>query len=180
MERWELEGKPMYRNPQNADGRGFRRPNNNGPQAFPREQREKDREDQRIQTPLQNNLVTHEGGEDIDKFDPEIHCFEEAPPFPHLTQSAYEKSLMNVQIHELGKEESAGHAPNRYNLRSRKKVRDFDIQYQPLITKRYTKAATITTKEKKTQNSSPATKEPVTEVRETPKPIPSFNFEHEI
>jgi hypothetical protein len=41
MERWELEGKPMYRNPQNADNRGFRRPNNNGPQAFPREQREK-------------------------------------------------------------------------------------------------------------------------------------------
>jgi hypothetical protein len=34
MERWELEGKPMYRNPQNADNRGFRRPNNNGPQAF--------------------------------------------------------------------------------------------------------------------------------------------------
>jgi hypothetical protein len=105
MERWELEGKPMYRNPQNADGRGFRRPDNNGPRAFPREQREKDREDQRIQTPLQNNLVTHEGGEEIDEFDPEIHCVEEAPPFPHLTQSAYEKSLMNIQIHELGKGE---------------------------------------------------------------------------
>jgi hypothetical protein len=24
MERWELEGKPMYRNPQNTDNRGFR------------------------------------------------------------------------------------------------------------------------------------------------------------
>jgi hypothetical protein len=30
MERWELEGKPMYRNPKNVDGRGFGRPNNNG------------------------------------------------------------------------------------------------------------------------------------------------------
>jgi len=31
MERWELEGKPMYRNPQNADGRGFRRSDNHWP-----------------------------------------------------------------------------------------------------------------------------------------------------
>jgi hypothetical protein len=133
MDRWELEGKPMYRNPQNADGRGFRRPDNNGPRAFPREQRENDREDQRIQTPLQNNLVTHEGGEEIDEFDHEIHCVEEAPPFPHLTQSAYEKYLMNVQIHELGKGERVGHASNRYNLRSRNKEGDFDSQDQPLI-----------------------------------------------
>jgi hypothetical protein len=48
MERWELEGKPMYRNSQNADGRGFRRFDNHGPRAFPREQRDKDREDQII------------------------------------------------------------------------------------------------------------------------------------
>jgi hypothetical protein len=180
MERWELEGKPMYRNPQNTDGRGFRRPNNNGPWAFPREQREKDREDQRIQTPIQNNLVTHEGGEEIDEFDLEIHCVEEAPPFPHLTQSAYEKSLMSIQIHELGKGERVGHTSNRYNLRSRKKEGDFDSQDQPLIVERSTKAATITTKEKRTQSASPVAKEPVTEVREAPKPIPSFNFEHEI
>ena len=70
IERWELEGKPMYRNPLNTDNRGFRRPNNNGPQAFPREQRGKDREDQRIQTPLQNNLISHEEGEEIDELDP--------------------------------------------------------------------------------------------------------------
>jgi hypothetical protein len=31
MERWELEGKPMYRNPQNTDNKGFRRPSNNVP-----------------------------------------------------------------------------------------------------------------------------------------------------
>jgi hypothetical protein len=31
MERWELEGKPVYINPQNTDNRGFRRPGNNVP-----------------------------------------------------------------------------------------------------------------------------------------------------
>jgi hypothetical protein len=41
MERWELEGKRMYRNPQNTDNRGFRRPSNNVPKALPREQRRK-------------------------------------------------------------------------------------------------------------------------------------------
>jgi hypothetical protein len=47
MERWKLEGKPMYRNPQNTDNRGFRRPSNNVTQVFPREQRRKDRDEQR-------------------------------------------------------------------------------------------------------------------------------------
>jgi hypothetical protein len=180
IEKWELEGKPMYRNPQNDDNRGFRRPNNNGPQAFPREPRGKDREDQRIQPPLQNNLVTHEEGEEIDEFDPEIHYVEEAPSFPHLTQSAYEESLMNIQIHELGKGERAGHTSHRYNLRSRKKGGDFDIQDQPLIPDRPTNFAAATTKERKAQSASPVAKEPVTKVREAPKTISSFNFEHEI
>jgi ribonuclease HI len=180
IERLELEGKPMYRNPQNNDNRGFRRPANNMPQAFPREQRGKDREDQRVQTPLQNNLVDHEEREEIDEFGPEIHCIEEAPPFPHLTQSAYEESLMSAQIHELGKEQRAGHTSNRYNLRSKRKEGDFDSPDQPLIAEKPTRAAAATTKEKNTQNASPATKEPVTEVREAPKPTPSFNFEHEI
>ena len=48
IERLELEGKPMYRNPQNIDNRGFRRPTDNMPQVFPREQRGRDREDHRI------------------------------------------------------------------------------------------------------------------------------------
>jgi ribonuclease HI len=180
IERLELEGKPMYRNPQNNDNRGFRRPANNMPRVFPREQRGKDREDQRVQAPLQNNLVDHEEREEIDEFGPEIHCIEEAPPFPHLTQSAYEESLMSAQIHELGKEQRAGHTSNRYNLRSRRKEGDFDSSDQPLIADRPTKTAAATTKEKKTQSASPAAKEPVTEVREAPKPTPSFNFEHEI
>jgi ribonuclease HI len=180
MERWELEGKPMYRNPQNTDNRGFRRPANNMPQVFPREQRGKDREDQRVQTPLQNNLVDHEEREEIDEFGPEIHCIEETPPFPHLTQSAYEESLMSAQIHELGKEQRAGHTSNRYNLRSRRKEGDFDSPDQPLIAERPTRSAAAATKDKRAQSALPVVKEPVTEVREAPKPIPSFNFEHEI
>jgi ribonuclease HI len=180
IERLELEGKPMYRSPLNNDNRGFRRPANNMPQAFPREQRGKDREDQRVQAPLQNNLVDHEEREEIDEFGPEIHCIEEAPPFPHLTQSAYEESLMSAQIHELGKEQKTGHTSNKYNLRSRRKEGDFDSPDQPLIAEKPTRAAAATTKEKNTQSASPATKEPVTEVREAPKPTPSFNFEHEI
>jgi hypothetical protein len=31
MERWELEGNPLYKNPQNVDNRSFRRPNSNVP-----------------------------------------------------------------------------------------------------------------------------------------------------
>jgi hypothetical protein len=97
-----------YRNPQNIDNRGnFRRPNNNVPQIMPREQRNRDRDDQRIQTPLQNNLVADEEGEEIDELGPEIHCIEDTSPFPHLTQSAYEESLMNSQINELSKGEKA-------------------------------------------------------------------------
>jgi ribonuclease HI len=180
MERWELEGKPMYRNPQNTDNRGFRRPSNNVPQALPREQRSKDRDEQRIQTPLQNNLVAHEEGEEIDELDPEIHCIEDTFPFPHLTQSIYEESLMNSQVNELGKGEKANNTPNRYHLRSKKKEGNFDSHDQPLIAEKPAKPATITTKEKKTQNTSPTAKEPVSEVREAPKPFPSFSFEHEI
>jgi hypothetical protein len=70
------EGKTTYRNPQNVDNRGnFRRPNNNVPQIMPREQRNRDRDDQRIQTPLQNNLVDDEEGEEIDELGPEIHLY---------------------------------------------------------------------------------------------------------
>ena len=98
MERLELEGKKTYTNPQNVDNRGnFRRPNNNAPQIMPREQRERDRNDQKIQTPLQNNLVIDEETEE-EELDPNIHCIGDTSPFPHLTQSAYEESFMNSQI----------------------------------------------------------------------------------
>jgi hypothetical protein len=73
MERWELEGKPVYRNPYNTDNKGFRRPCNNVPQVSLREKRSRDRYDQRIQTPLQRNMVPHEEGEEIKELDPKIH-----------------------------------------------------------------------------------------------------------
>jgi hypothetical protein len=87
---------------------------------------------------------------------------------------------MSAQIHELGKEQRAGHTSNRYNLRSRRKEGDFDSSEQPLIADRPAKTAAATSKEKRTQNALPAAKEPATEVREAPKPISPFNFEHEI
>jgi hypothetical protein len=104
----------------------------------------------------------------------------EAPPFPHLTQSAYEKSLMESQIHELGKGERAGQSSSRYNLRSRKKEGDFNGQDQPLMADKPAKVAATTSKEKRTQSALLVAKEPATEVREALKPISPFNFEHEI
>jgi hypothetical protein len=121
MERLELEGKPMYINPQNIDNRGFRRPNNNVPLVMQREQRNRYRYDQRIQAPLQNNLVNDEEREE-EELDPEIHCIEDSSPLPHLTQFSYEESLINSQINELSKGEKVkDNSPKRYNLRSKKK-----------------------------------------------------------
>jgi hypothetical protein len=121
MERLELEGKKTYINPQNVDNRGnFRRPNNNAPHIIQREQRNRDRDDQKIQTPLQNNLVADDEGEEED-LDPEIHCLGDTSSFPHLTQSTYEESLMDNQLNELSKGDKANNSPNRYNLRSKKK-----------------------------------------------------------
>jgi hypothetical protein len=73
----------------------------------------RDRDDQRIQAPLQNNLVTDEEEEEVD---PEIHCLGDTSSFPHLTQSAYEESLIDSQINELSKDEKANTSPNKYNL----------------------------------------------------------------
>jgi hypothetical protein len=120
VERLKLEGKQSYRNPPNAENRGnFRRPNNT-PQIIQRDQRNRDRDDQKIQTPLQNNLVTDEEGEE-EEVDPEIHCLGDTSSFPHLTQSAYEESLMDNQLNELSKGEKTSSSPNKYNLRSKKK-----------------------------------------------------------
>jgi hypothetical protein len=59
-------------------------------------------------------------GEDED-LDPEIHYLGDTYSFPHLTQSAYEESLMDNQLNELSKGDKASKRPNRYNLRSKKK-----------------------------------------------------------
>jgi hypothetical protein len=59
-----------------------------------------------LQTPLQNNFVVDEEREE-EELDPEIHCLGDTSPFPHLTQSAYEESLMDSQLNELSKGDKA-------------------------------------------------------------------------
>jgi ribonuclease HI len=180
MERLELEGKKTYKNPQNVDNRGnFRRPNNNAPQIFQREQRNRDRDDQKIQTPLQNNLVADNDGEEED-LDPEIHCLGDTSSFPHLTQSTYEESLMDNQLNELSKGDKASNNPNRYNLRSKKKEGKPDVPDRPTIAENPAKDVADDNKGKKVQTPSPVVKTPVPEVKEIPKPTSPFNFEYEI
>jgi hypothetical protein len=57
-----------------------------------------------VQNPLHTNLVVDEEGEE-EEADPEIHCLGDTSPSPHLTQSAYDQSLMYIQINELSKGE---------------------------------------------------------------------------
>jgi hypothetical protein len=154
MEKMKFEGKQGYKSAQNVDNRGnFRRPNNT-PQILPREPRNRDRDDQKIQTPLQNNLVVDEEGEE-EELDPEIHCLGDTSPFPHLTQSAYEESLMDNQINELSKGEKTNSSPNKYNLRSKKKEGKSDIPDQPSRVEKPAKDA-INNKQGK-ENTEPLT-----------------------
>jgi hypothetical protein len=102
MEKLKCEGRKSYRNPQNADNRGnFRRPNNT-PQIIQRDQRNSDRDDKKFQAPLQNNVVTNQEGEEED-VDLEIHCLGDTSSSPHLTQSAYEGYLVDIQLNEFNK-----------------------------------------------------------------------------
>jgi hypothetical protein len=179
VERLKLEGKKSYRNPLNVDNRGnFKRPNNS-PQIIQRDQRNRDRDDQKIQAPLQNNLVTDEEGEEED-IDPEIHCLGDTSSFPHLTQSAYEESLMDSQLNELSKGEKTNNNPNRYSLRSKKKEGKLDISDQPTRVENPAKDVADNSKEKEVQNPPPVVKIPIPEVKEILKPPSSFIFEHEI
>jgi hypothetical protein len=174
-----LKGSKTFRNTQNVDKRGnFRRPNNT-PQILPRDPRSRDRDDQKIQAPFQNNLVT-DAEEEEEEADPEIHCLGDTSPYPHLTQSSYEESLMDGQLNELSKGEKTNNNPNRYNLRSRKEEGKPDIPDQPTRAENPAKDVADNNKEKKAQNPSPVVKGFVPEVREILKPPSSFNFEHEI
>jgi uncharacterized small protein (DUF1192 family) len=99
MERMKVERKQMNKGPSSNENRvGFRRPNNFSPPTMHRE-KERDRDDQRIQAPFQNNLVVDEEERGIDELDSEIHSLEVTPHFPHLTQSAYEESLIVSHRH---------------------------------------------------------------------------------
>jgi hypothetical protein len=144
-----------------------------------REPRNRDRDDQKIQTPLQNNLVTDEGGEEED-LDPEIHCLEDTSSSPHLTQSTYEESLMDNQLNEMSKGDKASDNPNRYNLRSKKKGGKPDVPDRPTRAENPVEDVASNNKEKETQNLPPVAKGPIPEVREIMKPPSYFNFEHEI
>ena len=61
-------------------------------------------------------MAEEEEGE-IDELDPEIHCFGDTPPFPHLTQSAYEECLMDSQLNELSKGDKTSGTQGIYDLR---------------------------------------------------------------
>jgi hypothetical protein len=180
MENMKFEGKKGYKNFPNNDNRGnFWRPNNHAPQIMPREQRDRDINDQKIQAPLQNNPFMDEKREEED-LDPKIHCIGETSPFPHLTQSTYEESLMNSQINELSKRDKASYSQNKCNLWSKKKEGNYVIPDQPAIAEKPVKYEANNNKEKKSQNTPLIAKDPIPEVREIMKPPSSFKFEHEI
>jgi hypothetical protein len=134
MDKMKFEWKQGYKVAQNAEIRG----------NF----RSRDRDDQKIQIPLQNNLMVDEEGEE-EELDPEIHCLGDTSPFPHLTQSSYEKSLMYNQINELSKGEMTNNSPNKYNLRYKKREGKSDIPDQPSKVEKPTKDATNRNKENK-------------------------------
>jgi hypothetical protein len=119
IEKLKSEGREPYRNAQNTENRGnFLRPNND-PQILPRDPRNRERDDQRIEAPFQSNLVVDEEEEKVE-VDPEIHYLGDSSPSPHLTQSSYEQYLMDIQINELSKGEQMKENASRYNLRSKK------------------------------------------------------------
>ena len=66
-------------------------------------------------------MAEGEEGE-ADELDPEIHCFGDTPPFPHLTQSSYKESLMDSHLNELSKGDKASGIQGRYDLRSKKRT----------------------------------------------------------
>jgi hypothetical protein len=177
MERLELEGKKTYINPQNVDNRGsFRRLSNHAPQII---KRNIDRDDQKIQTPIQNNLVVDDDGEE-EYLGPKIHYLEDTSPYPHLNQSSYIESLMDIQLNELSKGDKANNNPNKYNLRSKNKGGRSDIPNQPPRVENPTKVLAYNSEENKAHNPSPVAKGPIQEVKEILKPPSYFNFEHEI
>jgi hypothetical protein len=178
MEKLKLEGKQNYRNTHNADNKGnFRRPNN-APQVLQRDQRNRDMDDKKVQAPLQNNLVVDE--EEDEETDPTIHCLGDTSSSPHLTQSAYEESLMDNQLNELSKGEKTNENANKYNLRSKKKEGKSNTSDQPTQIENFAKTVASSNKGKEVQNPQAVTKTHVPEIKEILKSPSSFSFESEI
>jgi ribonuclease HI len=180
VERLKLERKQMNRIPQNTENKGgFRRPNDFAPPTMHRE-KERDRDDQRIQAPFQNNFVVEEQEGEVDEPKPKIHSVEVTPPFPHLTQSAYEESLMNSQLNELSKGDKASGGRGRYNLRSDKRAATPDVPEPSTRAENPANEIAESHRGKKAQPLSPIVQNHAPEIRDIPKLASSFNFEHEI
>jgi ribonuclease HI len=180
MERIKVERRQMYKGPQSTENRGgFRRPNNFAPPTMHKE-KERDRDDQRIQAPFQNKFMTDEEERQPDEPEPEIHSVEVTPPFPHLTKSAYEESLMDGQLNELSKTDKAGGGRGRYSLRSEKRVAAPEVPESSTRAQKPADEVPDSHKGKKAQPLSPIIQIHAPEIREIPKLTSSFNFEHEI
>jgi hypothetical protein len=180
MERMRVEGRQAYKGPHNTENKGgFRRPNNFSPLNVQKE-RGRDREDQRIQAPFQNNFVVKDEERETDKLDPKIHYFGDTPPFPHLTQSAYEESLMDSQLNELSKGDKADGGQGRDNLRSDKKKEAPDIPEQSTRVEKPSNKVADSHRGKKSQPLSPIVHNHAPEIREITNFTSSFSFEHEI
>jgi uncharacterized small protein (DUF1192 family) len=178
VERLKVERKKMYKGPQNTKNKGgFKRPNNISP---PTMHRGRDREDQRIQAPFQNNFVAEEQEGETDELEPKIHSVEVTPPFPHLTQSAYEESLMDGQLNELSKGDKASGGRGRYNLRSDKRAATPDVPEPSTRAEKPANEIADSHRGKKAQPLSPIVQNHAPEIRDIPKLASSFNFEHEI
>ena len=122
-----------------------------------------DRDDQRIQAPLQNSLVTNEEGGEEDA-NPKIHCIGDTSSPPHLTRYAYEEALMGIKLNDLSKGERTSGNPNRYNLGSNKKEGKPDIPDKPTRTKNPAKGVASRSKEKEAQNPQDVVKIPTPKV----------------
>jgi hypothetical protein len=180
MERIKMERRQMYKGPQNTENKGgFRRPNNFAPPTMHKE-KERDRDDQRVQAPFQNNFMTNEEQGEVDEPEPKIHSLEVTPPFPHLTKSAYEESLMDGQLNELSKADKAGGGRGRYNLRSDKRAAAPEVPESSTRAQKPADEVPDSHKGKKAQPLSPIIQIHAPEIRENPKNTSSFNFEHEI
>jgi hypothetical protein len=179
MEKLKFGGKQGYRNPQNTDNMGNIRRLNNAPQIIQRDKINRDRDDKKIQIPLQNNLVIDEEGEK-EETNPEIHCLGDTSSSPHLNQSAYEDSLIDSQLNEMNKGERTSGNPNRYNLRSKKKEGKPNSPEHPNGTKHHVKEVAARNKEKEAQDPQTVVKFPIPEAKEIMKSPSSFSFENEI
>jgi ribonuclease HI len=123
--------------------------------------------------------VSGEAEAETDEIEHEIHSLEVTSPFPHLTKSAYEESLMNGQLNELSEGDKAGGGRDRYNLRSDKKAAP-DVSESSTRAQKSTDEVPDSHKGKKAQPLSPIIQIHAPEIREIPRPTSSFNFEHEI